>query len=447
MPLDFASVIPRLLEVAQANPILARATQVAVVRNRQGIVRLAAAVEQTSDAECAALEHALTSSLGGWYRGPTLRTDDGGTRRRLALEVLNRARNQWPESWPRSVQDPVRGTLVPLDLARWGAVQRVLSKETWLTKQQTASPWPLRAQTPKIASFYSYKGGVGRSTLVAIVASLLASTGEEVVIVDLDLEAPGQQVLFDVIPSRGVIDYVVEHIALDSNELTGLLLDVTNQVADATGKIYLAPAGAADWSYVEKLARLDFAAQTSEGFDSPAHAALSSLLKQIRSVHNPDWILLDARTGIHDLGGLAMHAFAHIDVLVGRDGRQATEGLELCLEALARRRSPDDIRTLIVHALAPAPLDDAQFSLPIQRAFREKTYELFRKTIYESMADLEVPAADDRSAQHSPFPVPLDPTFGRIEALRAMDELRSRSHYISIVERLRELAEPEEDSE
>src|SRR5438128_10878208 len=40
-------------------------------------------------------------------------------------------------------------------------------------------------------AFYSYKGGVGRTLLVANTAQFLAMSGRHVVALDLDLEAPG----------------------------------------------------------------------------------------------------------------------------------------------------------------------------------------------------------------------------------------------------------------
>ena len=43
----------------------------------------------------------------------------------------------------------------------------------------------------EIATFYSYKGGTGRSMLVANTGWLLASAGYHVLMVDWDLEAPG----------------------------------------------------------------------------------------------------------------------------------------------------------------------------------------------------------------------------------------------------------------
>ena len=43
----------------------------------------------------------------------------------------------------------------------------------------------------KIITFYSYKGGTGRSMALANIAWLLASGGQNVLVVDWDLEAPG----------------------------------------------------------------------------------------------------------------------------------------------------------------------------------------------------------------------------------------------------------------
>lgn len=48
----------------------------------------------------------------------------------------------------------------------------------------------------KVLTFYSYKGGVGRSMALANVAVLLASKGHKILIVDWDLEAPGIEQYF-----------------------------------------------------------------------------------------------------------------------------------------------------------------------------------------------------------------------------------------------------------
>src|ERR1700731_4098694 len=46
-------------------------------------------------------------------------------------------------------------------------------------------------KTGKIITFYSYKGGTGRSMALSNVAWILASNGYRVLLIDWDLEAPG----------------------------------------------------------------------------------------------------------------------------------------------------------------------------------------------------------------------------------------------------------------
>jgi MinD-like ATPase involved in chromosome partitioning or flagellar assembly len=48
----------------------------------------------------------------------------------------------------------------------------------------------------KVVTFYSYKGGVGRSMALANMAVILTRWGKRVLIVDWDLEAPGLEYFF-----------------------------------------------------------------------------------------------------------------------------------------------------------------------------------------------------------------------------------------------------------
>jgi hypothetical protein len=84
-----------------------------------------------------------------------------------------------------------------------------------------------------IFTFYSFKGGVGRSMALANVAELLYQRGLNVLMIDFDLEAPGLERFFsipappsgsaepptmpvhaDIIRSRGVIDLLISYKAL-----------------------------------------------------------------------------------------------------------------------------------------------------------------------------------------------------------------------------------------
>ena len=79
--------------------------------------------------------------------------------------------------------------------------------------------------TGKIITFYSYKGGAGRSLALANVAWILASRGKRVLCVDWDLEAPGLHRYFgpflndpQLARSRGVIDWLYQYLQAATTE-------------------------------------------------------------------------------------------------------------------------------------------------------------------------------------------------------------------------------------
>ena len=66
-----------------------------------------------------------------------------------------------------------------------------------------------KLSSPRTITFYSYKGGVGRTTALTHVAWILAQSGRKVVALDLDLEAPGLSTAFNLTPEPiyGLVDY------------------------------------------------------------------------------------------------------------------------------------------------------------------------------------------------------------------------------------------------
>ena len=78
----------------------------------------------------------------------------------------------------------------------------------------------------KIVTFYSYKGGTGRTMALANVAWILASSGLKVLVVDWDLESPGLHRYFQpfldpakITATPGVIEMIREYaFAVTSDE-------------------------------------------------------------------------------------------------------------------------------------------------------------------------------------------------------------------------------------
>ena len=65
----------------------------------------------------------------------------------------------------------------------------------------------------KVITFYSYKGGVGRTLAASNFAVYLAKLGLKTVVIDFDLEAPGIDAKFG-LPElssnqKGLLDYIL----------------------------------------------------------------------------------------------------------------------------------------------------------------------------------------------------------------------------------------------
>ena len=155
-----------------------------------------------------------------------------------------------------------------------------------------------------IVTFYSYKGGTGRTMAMVNVAIELIAQGSSVLMVDFDLEAPGLDTFCkgqSSNQSRGVVDFIHSYLA------TGEVPDVREYVyedlspLDAPGKLLIMPAGAQDHDYDARFRGIDwdYLYRHQDGF-----LLFEDLKAQWKKVLNVDYVLVDSRTGHTDVGGI-----------------------------------------------------------------------------------------------------------------------------------------------
>lgn len=372
-----------------------------VVRDARGKIRLCVKLKDPLDADVVGrLDTDLQRDLGAFFASPILYPGEGD-QAVLARGLIARAQEMGFEPWTPTARAQ----------GRYRKLERRISKVEWLDQAPLSPPWAA-GEGPHLIAFYSFKGGLGRSTALLSCAWQLAAQQREVAVVDLDLEAPGLGSLFlaeadqPTMGGRGVLDFLVDHVATGRAVADGIGVPASALAAEAE-RVLVYPAGSLTDQYLEKLARLDFlAGQDHRG--SPAAKALELLLRKVAhpaARSRPEFILLDSRAGFHDLAGLSLHGLSHMDVLVGRASHQSQQGLDLTLGSLARHRGVD-LSCVIVHAMAPVEVrDPVQYPDSEEGRFLSHSYSLFKRCIYSRLQNQSTPRMDDSAAPH--FPVPL----------------------------------------
>ncbi|MFK7743668.1 MAG: tyrosine-protein kinase family protein [Roseobacter sp.] len=177
-----------------------------------------------------------------------------------------------------------------------------------------------------IVTFYSYKGGVGRSLAVANVAAQLAQEGHKVLVIDWDLEAPGLEDYFDNFrinaDGRGLL-----FLLTSRNRFEDHIWRLTS-IKDDSALDFL-PSGRDEQDYYPTLERFSQA----EFFASDGGDYLEELRAEWNRLY--DYVLIDSRTGLSDAGGVCTIQLPDIVVGMFTATRQSFRGVRDVLE-LAR---------------------------------------------------------------------------------------------------------------
>jgi tetratricopeptide (TPR) repeat protein len=217
-----------------------------------------------------------------------------------------------------------------------------------------------------IFTFYSFKGGVGRSMALANIAELFYARGLKVLMVDFDLEAPGLERYFNISESvtataeamgrRGVIDVILSFLELQS--LAPKLPQVATPNAEGPpsfsfsveplknfivpiyddpsrpGKLFLMPSGnrrKPDFAaYAKRVLNFDWARFYTERDGERFFEWF-----RLELAREWDVVLIDSRTGVTELGGVCTHHLADAVVSFVATNLQNLEGSAMMARSLA----------------------------------------------------------------------------------------------------------------
>lgn len=284
---------------------------------------------------------------------------------------------------------------------------------TLIDRRIVGTDWlsaPVEGWAPPSAGrlvFASMKGGVGRSTALAILAADLAYRNKNVLVVDLDLEAPGigsMLVAEDDLPAYGVLDWMVESNLRDLDDTFLMDMVAPSRVSEGRGLIDVVPAigRTSEWFSGNVLAKIGRAYLDSTQKEQSLSflGKCQNLIEQLSARRQYDAVLIDARAGLHETTAASILGLGADVLLFGIDTSQTFTSYRylfshlenVCVALDTEAASAFISRLRFVHAKATKDELD-------RKAFRDRAYELFAGRLYPMMTRSE----DDDSAEELPL--------------------------------------------
>lgn len=271
-------------------------------------------------------------------------------------------------------------------------MDRLITGQQWIkyNSDDDSSKDSQKAVIPCIL-FHGLKGGVGRSTALAMTAFHLAQSGKRVLVLDLDLESPGLSGILTAEDNRsefGIIDWLIER-NVGQEELVFNNITIRSLLStDLDGEIILAAAYGADEDiYVSKLSRIYGELFQSNNKTENLAQKLEILLSKLEQKHKPDCILIDSRSGLHDLAAIGMVNLATDILLFGTNSFQSWQGYRQLFtywrsypEFIKKQRE----KLSMVYALFPETEQTQRFE-----QFKSDSFNIFSEFLYDQQPGIE----------------------------------------------------------
>ena len=396
-----------------------------LVRNLFGKLRISVSDTVENEAHCAALQR-LAGKLAEALGARGYPADNG------VLFVSD------------SLLDEVRETAESFegfDNVRWE--ERMVAGRGWWT-----APARHGARRAKRWTLFSVKGGVGRSTTAAVLARHLARGGERVLVVDLDLESPALSSAMlepGARPEFGVADWFVEDLVGQSDRVIENMTAAPAWADDVNGAAVVAPAHGRDpGEYLAKLGRVYM-----DRTDDPWATRLGRMLDGLEARFDPTVVLLDSRSGLHDIAAAAVTDIDARVLLFAANSEAGWADYGLLFRHWRECRLAAAIRGRLsmVSALTPP-----KNSVVYLNGFKKKTRELFREYLCETPDSPPESnggissGAQDGNGSRNPMQIFWNEDIASAVSLCALDEAAVESAYGHFFDRFASLANACEES-
>jgi len=182
-------------------------------------------------------------------------------------------------------------------------------------------------------TFYSFKGGVGRTMALANVAMNMVEEGKRVFVIDFDMEAPGLTLMKEFCPddqrekrkNGGLFQYM-RHYCLQG--LPARLQDYILRPLGEEKPLYFLPAGDVEGGY--NVHTIDFVGLCE--YKNKEGKRFFDILKEKIEKMGIDYLLIDSRTGVSAYCGICLKIMPDAVVLFFGLNRQNIAGTNWAIE-------------------------------------------------------------------------------------------------------------------
>ncbi|WP_448591994.1 KGGVGR-motif variant AAA ATPase [Thermoflexus hugenholtzii] len=322
-------------------------------------------------------------------------------------------------------------------------VDREISGRRWVTIADLPGP-------PRFVLF-ALKGGLGRSTTAAVLAAHLARKGQRVLVLDFDLESPTLSSMLSPQeqPDFGLVEWLVEDLVDQAEALVPDMIGRPAWSVDFTGEVMVVPAyGRRCQEHLAQLGRAYLDKPPREAGSPPQRWVdrVQRLVQSLEAYVSPDLVIMDSRSGLHDIAAALMVGLPAQVLLFAIDSEPTWSGYRILFQHWAQNQVIRQLRERLslVAALVPPTAQEEYL-----RRFRQHAWDLFREWLYD-----EVPPGEpdgewfsfdlmEEDAPHNPLSIYWERGLLAWPDLRSLESGPVQSAYSEFLERFERQLLPE----
>src|SRR5919197_5784736 len=221
---------------------------------------------------------------------------------------------------------------------------------------------------PTIISVHSFRGGTGKSNTTANLAALLASAGQNVGVVDTDIQSPGLHVLFGLDADK--MGHSLNDYLWGKCDIAQTAHDATPHLgSDNKGKLFLIPSS---------IRAGEIARVLREGYDvSLLNDGFQDLIRELKL----DVLIIDTHPGLNEETLLSI-AISNVLAIILRPDQQDYQGTGVTVEVARKLGVP---RLVLVVNKVPEVFDPGEVRARVEATYRAEVAAVLPHS-YDMMA-------------------------------------------------------------